>query len=399
VNIAVLVWSLAAAAPQQDCVSALKTDIAACDATIASQSDRRAKAELLFHRAYALVEKYSYDEALRDLDEAIRLAPDFANAYRERSYVLAELREFERAVQDLNRAVALSPDRPGAYQERAFARHGNGDLEGAYSDRARVVELAPDDADAILARSVAALWLGRFEEASRDAEKALRLAAAAKDEKVIANVRKQQKAILLWQSRIPGGSPERRCRDAMKTAKMDRSSLIGDCTAAFLAAKTGAEKAGLLTVRSLAWLVAEQNEPASIADQVVAVGIDPGNADWRANLGSSYVRVRHSQAGLRELNRSLAIKESWIAYAGRASARYNLADRAGAFADAKKSFEMHPNEVALIVLGDLSHDKGDLASARRYWITAYRMGSRDDRLIERLKSIGVEHPERGPKDD
>lgn len=128
----------------------------------------------------------------------------------------------------------------------------------------------------------------------------------------------------------------------------------------------------------------------------MAVALEPGNADWHANLGGSYVMVRRSWAGRRALDRSLAIKESWPALAQRAAARYNLRDPEDALADARRSFELYPNEVALIVLGDLSRDGGDRASAKLYWMGAYHLGSRDDGTIARLKSIGIDRPDQEP---
>ena len=85
-----------------------------------------------------------------------------------------------------------------------------------------------------------------------------------------------------------------------------------------------------------------------------------------------------------------------MVFAGRASARYNLDRKEEAFADAKKSFEMHPNELALTVLGDLAHDRKDDKSAKLYWMGAYHLGDRDDGLIQRLKSVGVDHPDNEP---
>ena len=391
---------LAAAAPAAEphaCQAALSGDPAACDTAIAAERDPQAKAELLFGRAYVLVEKYRFEEAVQSLDEAIRLAPDFAEAYHERAYALGELREFERALRDSDRDVALRPDYAPAYEERAYLRQRGGDLEGAFRDRGRIVELKPGDAGSLLARGAAALWTGRFDLASADTAEALRLASAAGDEKLASDAQAQQRAVALWRDRPAGGSPEARCRAAMNESELGRAGLIGDCTAAFLAAATPFDKADLLTIRSIAWLVGHQDEPASIADQEVAVGLDPGNHQWRANLGGSYRRVRHSWAGKRELDRSLAIQVTWVALAERAAAHYNLGDREAALADAKKSFEMKPNEIALIVLGDLSKDRDDEASARRYWMDAYHLGSRDDGTIERLKSIGIDHPEQEPK--
>ena len=133
-----------------------------------------------------------------------------------------------------------------------------------------------------------------------------------------------------------------------------------------------------------------------MTDKKIAVALEPGNLDWHSNLGFAFVDSHHSWAARREFDRALARKESWTALAGRSAAKYNLGDKNGAFADAKRSFEIRPNEVALIVLGDLAFERDNRASAKLYWMGAYHLGSRDDGTIERLISVGVDHPENEP---
>ena len=53
---------------------------------------------------------------------------------------------------------------------------------------------------------------------------------------------------------------------------------------------------------------------------------------------------------------------------------------------------MEANPAALWVLGDLVYDKGDKDGARRFYLGAYKAGSRDERLIARLKELGVDDP-------
>jgi tetratricopeptide (TPR) repeat protein len=378
------------------CLALLERDVAACDVAIIAETKAPAKARLLTRRAYYLNEHSRYDEAIRDLSEAVRLDPSYASAWHERSYTWGELREFAKAVADSDREVALTPESPQAYQERAFARHGLGDLKGEYDDRSKEVALKPKDGDALLARGRSAIWLGRFDDATRDTEGALGLATAAGDEALRASATAQRGRIERWKARSAGGDPATLCRAADKAGAYDRQDLIGDCSAAFLSAANGPDKAAFLTARSVAWLIAAHDEDSSLADQAVAVALDSGNADWHANLGSSYVRMHHSWAGLRELNLALAIKENWPALAERAVARYNLHDSKGAFEDASRAYKLHENDLSLTVLGDLAKDRGDKASAKLYWMGAYHLGSRDDGLIERLKAVGVEHPEQEP---
>lgn len=389
---------LVAAAPGADpasrCVQDPVVDLTGCSVAIAAENDSKARARLLMIRAYGLVEKGELDQAIADLNEAIRLDPDFPDAYHERAYVWGELREFGRGLADSDREVELRPDHAAAYEERAYLRHRAGDLAGAFQDRARVVELRPGDPDALLSRGRAALWMGRFEEATRDTDEALRLARAQEEEEATKSAEEQLGEIALWIDSSAGAADEL-CKDAF-LAGANRPRIIGDCTAAFLGASSKARKAEMVSIRALAWFVGRQDPARGTADQEVAVGLDPGNENLRATLGGYYVRAGQSRAGLRELDRSIALKETWPALAQRAAAKHDLRDPEGAFADAKRSFEIRPNEVALIVLGDLFRDKGDTTEAKAFWMAAYRMGSRDDGTFERLKSVGIDRPDQEP---
>jgi len=379
------------------CAERMASDATACDAAIAASKDGRVRARLLTARAYRSNEKHDYEAALRDLDAAVAADPYFARAWHERSYTHSELREFAQAVADADRGVKLRPDDADAYRERAFARHRFGDLKGAWEDRAKVAELEPQSAGARIARGRAALWLGRFDEARADTDAALALAAKSGNVRDAAEARNQLETIALWTARSGATSPEAACRNAEKRDAFNAKGLIGDCTAAFLAAPTAKAKAELLIIRAIATILAAKDSAAAIPDEEMAVAFDPGNGDWHADLGGSYVQARHSWAGRRELDIAIRLKDGWAARAQRAAARYNLGDTAGAFEDAKRSVEMRPNEVALTVLGDLAHDRGDDKAAKTYWLGAWHMGDEDDGLRERLKGIGVADPGKEPK--
>lgn len=365
----------------------------ACEAAIAAATDPRLKAELLFRSAYAYNEQDGYFDAERALQEAVRLDPAHANAWHELSYTENSLGNYVPAEQAADRAIALMPDRASSYQERGMARHYQGNLEGAFADRDRVARLSPEDADSSLGRALDAMWLGRFDQAAADLDAA---ASHAGDDEQRGRIERARAALRLWRTRSGAADPAAACVWPHDNADLLRPGFIGDCTAAFLAETRPARRADFLTFRSLAWLSAAQDRDASTADRAVAAALDPGNADRHTNLGFAYLEVHHSWAASREFDRALAIRESWAALAGRAGAKYNLHDAQGAFADARRSFEIEPNQGALTVLGDLSHDRGDAALARSYWMGAYHLGDRDDGLIERLRSIGVEHPENEP---
>lgn len=398
-SIAVLLLSAAPAvnaATEQACAVDQPMDapewLASCNAAIKSEKDPGRLATLLFGRAYFAVEQYRYDAALEDLDAAVTADPDCVRCRHERAYLNGELSNYAAALADLDYEIKLTPKSASAYSERAYARTFNGDLGGAYQDRARDLELQPDDLDSLLARSEAALWLGRFEDATADAAQAQAFAKEASDQETTDRATQRLEEIKLWRTTSPGPKAAERCVMKDTLVASDPKTLIGDCTRAFFDAKDGAAKAEALTTRSTAWTVLANSPDDAALDMRVAAGLDPGNPHRYINLGYAYLTTRHSWAAKREFDRAIALERSWLALAGRASARLNLDDAQGAEADALESMKIELNQAAAWVLGDLAFDAGQKDRAREMYLATYRLGSRDDRLLARLKELGVPDP-------
>lgn len=366
----------------------------ACDSAIAEEADPVKRAALLQARAYVAVEQYRYDDALGDLNGALAAWPDCADCLHERAYLNVELGEYAAAIADLDREIELKPERASAWSERALARAFNGDLAGAWQDRVRAHELEPS-LGALQARGDAALWLGRFDDAIEDYAEVENLAKKAGDEEARAGAAEKRRAVALWRASMGDRKAAGRCvMQALNGNDPKVKKMIGDCTQAFLLAKQGAAKADSLTTRATLWTLYDNDWDRATLDRRVAVGLDPGNHELYVNLGYAYLQTRHSWAARREFERAISRNRSFLALAGRAQARANLDDPDGAFADAKESFELQPNEAALGVLGDLVYDKGDKEGARKFYLGAYKLGARDDRLIARLKELGVADPAR-----
>jgi len=80
-------------------------------------------------------------EALRSLGRAIELDPRRDRTYNARGYVYLRLQNFANAIADFSDAIRLRPDYANAYRNRAIARRHAGDEQGAAADSRRAAEL------------------------------------------------------------------------------------------------------------------------------------------------------------------------------------------------------------------------------------------------------------------
>ena len=105
-----------------------------------------------------------YDQAITDYTTAIRLKPDYAEAYNDRGFAYYLKGDAEPAIADYTRAIELRPDYPKAYNSRgvAYMAHGYGAAKSV-PDFDRAITLDPDFRYAYINRANARLpwhpWL------------------------------------------------------------------------------------------------------------------------------------------------------------------------------------------------------------------------------------------------
>ena len=101
-------------------------------------------AESHFDVAGVLHHEGRFEQAIVQLDEAIRLAPGYAAAYYNRGVAYEDLGQHERAIQDYDEAIRLAPDFAQSYVGRAVAHTRLNNDEAAQRDVERAVELGFD---------------------------------------------------------------------------------------------------------------------------------------------------------------------------------------------------------------------------------------------------------------
>jgi len=110
--------------------------------------------------------KGDYAKAIEDYNEAIRLKPNYANAYNNRGKAYFDNREDDQAIQDYNQAIRLKPDYVSPYIGRSAAYEDRGEHDRAIQDLDRAIRLNPDSPFARLWRAQVLFELTRFDEAA-----------------------------------------------------------------------------------------------------------------------------------------------------------------------------------------------------------------------------------------
>ena len=95
---------------------------------------------------------YSYDEAVADLNKAVKLFPDFASAYYNRAYLLALSGSLPEAFEDYTKAISLNPAFAEAYYNRGIIQLFMKDTRMGCRDLSKAGELGITEAYEVLKR-------------------------------------------------------------------------------------------------------------------------------------------------------------------------------------------------------------------------------------------------------
>jgi tetratricopeptide (TPR) repeat protein len=107
----------------------------------APSAAQQANAQQLVQQGRELIQKDQFTQALGPLDRAIDTDPWSAPAYNLRGYAHLRLFQFDQAVSDCSEAIRLQPNFLNAYENRASARRHKGDNVGAQQDARKVSDL------------------------------------------------------------------------------------------------------------------------------------------------------------------------------------------------------------------------------------------------------------------
>jgi len=116
------------------------------------------------------------DAAIADLSRAIKLKPDYHDAYNFRGNMKAAKGDLEGAADDYSKAIELSTATAAYYGNRASVLKKKGDIKGALADRKTVIKLRPKDGRGYMERGELLVELEDYKGALADFDKGIALA-------------------------------------------------------------------------------------------------------------------------------------------------------------------------------------------------------------------------------
>jgi len=242
--------------------------------------------------------------AIADYNEAIRLQPDYADAYNGRGNAKFNLGDYQGAIADYNEAIRLQPDHAYAYNNRGLAKYNSGDNQGAIADYNEAIRLQPDYAIAYNNRGSAKYNSGDNQGAIADYNEAIRLQ--------------------------PDHAYTYYNRGLAKYNSGDNQGAIADYNEAI---RLKPDYAIAYYSRGLAKYNSGDNQGA-IADYNEAIRLKPDYADAYNNRGNAKFNLGDYQGAIADYNEAIRLQPDHAdAYYSRGNAKFNLGDYQGAIAD------------------------------------------------------------------
>lgn len=127
------------------------------------------------YRALIWTDRKEFDSARDDLLQSLRLSPNNALIHNNLGSVYEHLGEPDLAIESFGNAIRLNPKYAQAFYNRAHALVTKRDYRAAIDDYNRAIELQSRFADAFSNRGGAYLLLGENEKAIKDFDEAIRL--------------------------------------------------------------------------------------------------------------------------------------------------------------------------------------------------------------------------------
>jgi len=368
------------------------------------------------------------EKAIADFTEAIRIDPQFVEAYYNRAIVFSNLCNYEKAILDYHTVIKLKPDYVAAhnnlgnlYMQTLYgfaisradtlaipgttgqeAQNGYGyRVKVAIQNYSTAIELSPKSGELLFNRGLAYQWIGENEKAIDDFSQAIRLNAEFIDayyqrgllynllKDYAKTVTDMTRVIELTQSDLPQRDKPYGFRADALSAQGKFEDAIMDYTRAI-----ELDPVDKLNYLQRAEAYAHTGEPEkALTDLSKAISLDSKDATAYYNRGTVWVDLGKHKEAIDDFTQAIIISPTLdFAYNNRGISYEVLGQREKAISDLSQAIALNPNNpVAYMNRGDAYRMAGELAKALADYciVTKHANGSKMLSIIEgRFRDIG-----------
>jgi tetratricopeptide (TPR) repeat protein len=144
-----------------------------CSTPAAQATGSAAKAR--YEKGERFLDNEDYDAAIAEFTEAIRLNPNFTNAYNKRGSAYSYKGQYDAVIRDFTEAIRLDPNCAFAYANRGLTYSFKGQYDKAIEDYTELIRLDPNTAFSYESRGRAYLNKDQYDKAIKDFAEAIRL--------------------------------------------------------------------------------------------------------------------------------------------------------------------------------------------------------------------------------
>jgi tetratricopeptide (TPR) repeat protein len=133
-------------------------------------------AQFFYDRGVQFFDKKDYETAIADFTEAIRLDPNYKEAYKDRGRSYGNKNDYDRAIADYTQAIRIDPNYKDAHTIRGNAYYFKRDIDLAIADYTNAIRIDPNYAYAYYSRgNMYYLFKRDYDSAIADYEAALKI--------------------------------------------------------------------------------------------------------------------------------------------------------------------------------------------------------------------------------
>jgi tetratricopeptide (TPR) repeat protein len=294
-----------------------------------------------FESSRALMQRGDFAGAIAELDKAVALKPDFAQAYHQRAGAKMLSRDFDGALADANKVIELDPNFKPAYQTRAMARFHTGDLDGALEDYDKSIAVGWLMYESYIGRGNVRRAKGDLDGALEDYGAAIALKPKATEAYMNrANARRQKGdtagAMEDYNTAILNGAPD----PASVVARSGVNVVVGEVPRDANGKPARETSMTRTEITPLPDAAIRSDGATTEIDSPARAKI--GAAMALSNRGAELMRQGDADGAIEDYNKSIEIYPTAVAYGNRSAALLHKGDAAAALADINKAVELAP---------------------------------------------------------